>query len=205
MTSYGFAGKVEGGEGEVSVDLNWENPFYVVRPGYTNGKVSVSVEDGVVTAINPGAGRFLGLLNLANLPRRLLLDFSDVGSGFAFDTITGNVNLKNGIASTEDFAVDSTVADVLAVGRVDIRKKEFDQIVTVTPQVAGTMPIVSGLLMGTGVIPLVWLFERMFGSDIDKSISRQYHITGPWKKPTVERIDKEAAEDETDDGFDSDF
>jgi len=205
MTSYGFAGKVEGGEGEVSVDLNWENPFYVVRPGYTNGKVSVSVEDGVVTAINPGAGRFLGLLNLANLPRRLLLDFSDVGSGFGFDTITGNVNLKNGVASTEDFAVDSTVADVLAVGRVDIRKKEFDQIVTVTPQVAGTMPIVSGLLMGTGVIPLVWLFERMFGSDIDKSISRQYHITGPWKKPTVERIDKEAAEDETDDGFDSDF
>lgn len=194
MTSFGFGGKVKEGEGEIKLDLNWDNPFYVFRTGYTNGQIEVAVEDGVVTAVNPGAGRFLGLLSLTNLPRRLLLDFSDVGSGFGFDTITGIVNMKNGIATTKDFAVDSTVADVLAVGRVDIRKKEFDQIVTVTPQVAGTMPVVSGLLMGIGVVPLVWLFERMFGSDMDKSISRQYHITGPWVKPKVERIDKEENE-----------
>ena len=59
------------------------------------------------------------------------------------------------------------------------------------------MPVVSGLLMGTGVIPLVWLFERMFGSDLDKSMSRQYHISGPWDKPKVERIDKEKDSDQT--------
>lgn len=199
MTGFGFGGKFEEGDGEVKLDLNWDNPFYVFLPGYTNGKVDIALEDGVVTAINPGAGRFLGLLNLSTLPRRLLLDFKDVGSGFAFDTLTGKINLKKGIASTKALTVDSTVADILAVGRVDIRKKEFDQIVTVTPQVAGTLPVVSGLLMGTGVIPLVWLFERMFGSDMDKSISRQYHITGPWKKPKVERIDKEDDSEKTTD------
>lgn len=191
MTSLGFSGKFADGEGDVKLDVNWDNPFYVFRPGYTNGKLDIALEDGVITAINPGAGRFLGLLNLSTLPRRLLLDFKDAGSGFAFDTMTGIINLKNGIASSKGLAIDSTVADILAVGRVDVRNKEFDQIVTVTPQVAGTMPVISGLLMGTGVIPLVWLFERMFGSDMDKSISRQYHISGPWKEPKVERIDKE--------------
>ncbi len=201
MTSFGFAGKVEDGEGEVKLDLNWDNPFYVFRPGYTNGKLDLSFEDGVVTAINPGAGRFLGLLNLSTLPRRLLLDFSDVGSGFGFDSLKGNVSLKNGMASTDNMFVDSTVADVLAVGRVDVRNKKFDQIVTVTPQVAGTLPIVSGLLMGVGVIPIVWLFERMFGSDMDKSLSRQYHISGPWAEPKVERIDKEEETENFDDDF----
>jgi len=199
MTNFGFPGKVKDGDGTVKIDLSWKNPFYVFQPGYTNGSVEVAIEDGVVSAINPGAGRFLGLLNLSTLPRRLLLDFSDVGSGFGFDKITGKISLNNGVATSQNMAVDSTVADVLAVGRVDIRKKEFDQIVTVTPQVAGTMPIVSGLLMGTGVIPLVWLFERMFGSDIDKSISRQYHISGPWEKPNVDRIDKEEGKGQTTD------
>ena len=194
VTGMGFPGKFEDGEGEVKLDLNWDNPFYVFRPGYADGKLELDLEDGIISAINPGAGRFLGLLSLSNLPRRLLLDFSDAGSGFAFDTLTGNINLKNGVASTDDVAIDSTIADVLAVGRVDVRNKQFDQLVTVTPQVAGTMPIVSGLLMGTGVIPLVWLFERLFGSDMDKSLSRQYHISGPWAKPKVERIDK--AEDD---------
>lgn len=197
MANIGFPDKMEGGDGKVSVDLHWGYPFYVFQPAYTNGTVKVSVEDGVVKAINPGAGRFLGLLNLSTLPRRLLLDFDDVGSGFGFDKITGNITLKNGTATTDDLAVDSTVADILAVGRVDLRKKELDQIVTVTPQVAGTMPVVSGLLMGTGVIPLVWLFERMFGSDMDKSMSRQYHISGPWDKPKVERIDKEDDSEQT--------
>ena len=165
------------------------------RPGYTNGKLKIALEDGVVTAINPGAGRFLGILNISNLPRRLLLDFKDAGSGFAYDDVTGNIELNKGIARTDDLLVDSPVANILAVGKVDLRNKQLDQLVTVTPQVAGTMPVVGGLLMGTGVIPLVWLIERLFGSDMDEALSQQYHIKGPWAKPVVERIDKEKDED----------
>ncbi|MDH5447011.1 MAG: DUF3971 domain-containing protein [Gammaproteobacteria bacterium] len=193
---FGFPDKVKDGEGTISINFNWDNPFYVFRPGYTNGRINIKLEDGIVTAINPGAGRFLGLLNISTLPRRLLLDFKDAGSGFAFDEITGNIDLKNGVAKTTDLSVDSTIADILAVGKVDLRNKKLDQVVTVTPQIAGTMPVVSGLLMGTGVIPLVWLFERMFGSDMDRSLSRQYHISGPWSKPAVVRLDKDEDEDE---------
>ena len=42
------------------------------------------------SGLKPGAGRVLGLASLAELPRRLALDFSDLtDKGFAFDTVRG--------------------------------------------------------------------------------------------------------------------
>ena len=43
-----------------------------------SGTLRLVLEEGQLRDIEPGAGRMLGLLSVAQLPRRLSLDFSDV-------------------------------------------------------------------------------------------------------------------------------
>ena len=70
-------------------------PVYGGRAGHRrdalrtlNGTLSVSLQDGQLRDIEPGAGRMLGLLSVTQLPRRLALDFSDVtDEGLAFNVV----------------------------------------------------------------------------------------------------------------------
>src|SRR3546814_18629844 len=72
----------------------------------TNGRVDLEAEDGQLRAVKPGAGRVLGLLNFYALPRRLLLNFSDVvDEGLGFDHINGHFDLGGGAATTDDLTI----------------------------------------------------------------------------------------------------
>ena len=192
MLSYlGYKAIIKEGKGQGHFDLRWKAPPYAFNFGQLTGSLSVAVEDGNISKVEPGAGRLLGLLSLSNLPRRLLLDFSDQSDGLTFDDMKGKFTIKNGNAVTKDFLIDSTLAAVLVEGRTGLAAQDFDQIITVTPKASGTLPGVGWLLGGPQAVPLVWLFERLFGSDLDKSFSRQYRVTGTWEQPLIERIDKE--------------
>ena len=64
-----------------------------------NGTLKINLEDGRLRDIEPGAGRMLGLLSVAQLPRRLALDFRDVtDEGLAFNSIKGDFELRAGNA-----------------------------------------------------------------------------------------------------------
>ncbi|MGO8279672.1 AsmA-like C-terminal region-containing protein, partial [Rhizobium ruizarguesonis] len=65
-----------------------------------------------------------GVLSMQSLPRRLTLDFRDVFSeGFAFDAITGNAQIEQGIAKTDNLKMRGVNATVLMGGTADIVKE----------------------------------------------------------------------------------
>lgn len=196
LREFGYKAIIEGGVGQSHFDLTWQGPPHTFEFSELDGTMSVFVEDGNIVKVDPGAGRLLGLLSLAALPRRLLLDFRDMSDGMSFDKLAGTFRIRHGDAVTENLKIESPLADVVIVGRTGLHKKDFDQIVTVTPQASGTLPVVGGLLGGTQVGAIVLLFERLFGSDMDKSLSSQYRITGTWKEPSIERIDKEKSDED---------
>ena len=58
-----------------------------------------AIEAGQFLKAEPGAARLLGVLSLQSLPRRLALDFRDLfEEGFAFDSVTGDVAIAQGVA-----------------------------------------------------------------------------------------------------------
>ncbi len=68
-----------------------------------NGTLHVSLEDGRLRDIEPGAGRMLGLFSVAQLPRRLALDFRDVtDEGLAFNSVQGDFEVRAGNAFTQN-------------------------------------------------------------------------------------------------------
>ena len=191
---------IKAGKTRISIDAGWEGSPDEFSLDKLAGTFEIRVKKGQLLEVSPAAGRLFGLLSIQTLPRRLTLDFTDLfGKGLAFDKITGSFNIANGNAYTNDLHLTGPSADVLISGRTGLSDQDYDQLVTVTPQIANNLPLASALLgpVGIGVGAALYLADNMFGlidNNLNKMLSYQYTITGNWHNPKIEKV-KDPAED----------
>lgn len=189
---------IEAKRGEISANLAWPGGFDGDFPGRASGTLKVAAENGQLLNLQPGAGRVLGLLSVAALPRRLSLDFSDLtDKGLSFDSIRGDFELRDGNAYTSNLLLRGPAAEIGIAGRTGIGAHDYDQTAVVTGNVGATLPVAGALAGGPAVGAALLLFTQVFKEPL-KGIARGYYrITGPWEDPIVERVDaaqiKEAA------------
>jgi len=186
LTRFGFADVIRGAPGTLDASLEWPAAPWLVEPGKLSGTLSMDVGKGRFVDVQPGAGRLLGLVSLAALPRRLALDFSDFfGQGLSFDSIKGEFVMRRGVAETEDFHVAAPAADIALTGSTDLGKKTYDQEVRVTPNMSGTLPLVGGLAGGPAAAAILLVIQQALKKPMGNMTENTYHGTGPWAKPDI--------------------
>jgi len=181
---------LEGGQTMVRYDAWWPGPPAAFALDVLNGEMQFSIIDGRILNAEPGAGRVLGLISVAALPRRLALDFRDVfESGFSFDQASGTVILENGIAHTNDFVMESTAAMLSIEGSSDLKDKRFDYRMTVRPGVSQALPVIGAIAAGPGGAAAGLALQRLLRNALGDATEARYEISGPWLEPEVERLD----------------
>jgi len=136
------------------------------------------------------------VLSLQSLPRRLSLDFRDLfQEGFAFDSITGDVKIEQGVARTNNLRMRGVQALVLMEGNADIARETQDMRVVVVPEInAGTAALAYAVInpaIGLGA----FLAQAILKKPLTQAGTREFHVTGPWADPKVERVDHKFGED----------
>ncbi|MGH8307241.1 MAG: YhdP family protein [Gammaproteobacteria bacterium] len=189
LQAFGFAPGITGDSGEAQAQLTWQGgPLADILPTLS-GKLHIKLEDGQLLEVKPGAGRIFGLLSINALPRRLLLNFSDVlGKGLGYDSIEGNFTLKDGDAYTTDLTVAGPAAKIHMVGRTGLAKHDFDEAVLVVPSVGSTLPVLGALAAGVGVGAVVFLLTEIFKKPISEAGEMRYHLTGTWDNPVLTKV-----------------
>jgi uncharacterized protein YhdP len=190
LAELGLDPAIEGEAATVSASVYWDSAPTAAWLDYLNGEVSLSVETGTLREVDPGAGRVVGLMSIAALPRRLLLDFRDVfEDGFAFDEIGGSFRIIDGNAYTNDLKFGGPAAEIGVVGRTGLRDRDYSQQIVVTAEPSNMLPTVGGLLAGAGVGAALLIFTRLFKEPL-KGIGRaSYCLSGDWEEPVVTPID----------------
>ena len=183
---------VRKGETDLEIDAIWPGAPMDFKLENLSGSLTLGIKKGQLLDVEPKAGRLFGLLSIQSLPRRLSLDFTDLfGKGMAFDTIDGSFQIANGQAYTNDLHLSGPSADVVITGRTGLADQDYDQLVTVTPQIADSLPVAGALFgpVGIGVGAVLYLAGEMFGTlhGIDNMLSYQYTITGSWNNPVIEK------------------
>lgn len=178
MKDLGYVNTIADGVGTVNVALNW--PASLLDPDlhHIEGSVNLHLENGRILDIEPGgAARLLGLFSLQTLPRRLMLDFSDLFSkGLKFDIIKGNFNIEQGDAYTSNLQLIGPNANVLLKGRIGLGAQDYDQKVKVTPHITDTTILLSIITSQ----PLLFLFQQLLKQDIEAATSFEYTLSGKW-------------------------
>jgi uncharacterized protein (TIGR02099 family) len=194
LETFGYSNSgVNKGETHLTIDANWLGTPMDFSLDKLNGALSMQIAQGQFLDIEPAAGRLFGLLSLQALPRRLLLDFSDLlGKGMAFDSIQGSFLIENGNAHTEDLIMKGPSVDILITGRAGLTVKDYDQKAIVTPQISDSLAVATGFLgpVGIGVGTVLYLAGNMFEplqDSINKLMKYEYSITGSWDSPVIEK------------------
>jgi uncharacterized protein (TIGR02099 family) len=194
VQALGMGAVIKRGRGHLQGMLSWPGSPMGFQIKGLDGQMLMEVESGQFLKLDAGAGRLLGILSLQSLPRRLILDFRDVFlEGFAFDNISGDIQLENGVASTNNLRMRSVQAAALLEGRADINHETQDIRVVVVPEInAGTASLAYATInpmLGLGSF-LAQVFLR---KPLAEANTREFHITGSWDDPQVEEIGRDEA------------
>ncbi|MDP3294239.1 MAG: AsmA-like C-terminal region-containing protein [Nevskia sp.] len=150
------------------------------------GTIDIEVERGSLKAVEPGAGRVLGLINLYALPRRLLFDFRDVvADGLGFDQLQGSFKLAAGDAVTDDLNIDGPSLKVEMRGRIGLAARDYDQKVTVFPDISTGVTVGATLLGGPIAGGILLVAQQLFDKPFNLLGKFSYRVTGSWDDPTV--------------------
>ena len=190
-----FDQAVSGEAADLTANLYWDAPPGDGWLDHINGEVGIFVETGTLREVDPGAGRVVGLMSIAALPRRLALDFRDVfEEGFAFDEISGSFRIVDGNAYTNTLKFSGPAAEIGVVGRTGLGARDYRQQIVVTTEPGNMLPTVAALIAGPGAGAALFVFTKLFKEPL-KGIGRaSYCLTGDWDAPTVEPIERDAIE-----------
>ncbi len=190
MSMMDISSVLAGGQTILQYDAWWPGPPAAFALAQLNGEMKFNVIDGKILNADAGAGRVVGLLSIAALPRRLALDFRDVfGTGFNFDQAGGTLTLENGTAYTEDVVLDSTAASIEIQGSSDLVAQEFDYVMTVRPGVGKTLPALGAVIGGPGGAAAGLALQGLLQKSLGDATEVRYTIRGPWSSPTVEPVE----------------
>jgi uncharacterized protein YhdP len=192
LSAFGYDGLVDGGRTRDELDASWPGSPTALSLATMDGTLKVQVNDGrIPEASSPGVGRLLGLVSLADLPRRLTLDFGDVfGKGLGFDTISGDFRLADGNATTDNLIIKGPAANISVTGRTGLRARDYDQQMVVVPHVGNSLPVVGAVVGGPLGAAAGFAVQGLLGKGLNKAASARYRITGSWDDPKMTLVEK---------------
>lgn len=183
----GYPDVVRGGQASLSGRLDWQGaPTRIDYPSLS-GNMTLEAGAGQFNKLEPGVGRLLGILSLQALPRRITLDFRDVFSeGFAFDRISGSIEVADGVMRTEDLEIRGPSARVRMSGTANVVAETQDLRVLVQPTLSESVAIGAAAgLLNPAVGVVTYLAQKMLSDPIEKLFAFEYAVTGAWSDPQV--------------------
>lgn len=194
IEGFGFGKRIDGGKGELKFEAAWPGSPAAFEIGALEGTLSAVVKDGKLAEVEPGAGRVLGLLSVAELPRRLMLDFRDFfSSGFAFNRIGGTVRFGDGQARSDDIVIDGPAAELRIQGRSNLREQTHDQRIEVLPKTGNLLPAVGAIAGGPVGAAVGAVANAVLRGPLGEMNAKSYRVTGTWQDPKVEVTEHQSA------------
>lgn len=189
LSRSGYPNSVKYGSGKLDGTFSWDGAPSDFSYAGLNGTLNLDTGKGQFLQIDPGAGKLLSIMSLQSLPRHIALDFADVFSkGFAFDSIAGTAQIKQGMLSSNDFKIFGSAAKVTMQGQVDLNQETQNLRVRILPTVGNSVSLLGAFAAGPAVGIGVFLANKILREPLDKLVSFEYNVTGSWAEPNVEKV-----------------
>ncbi|WP_027467550.1 YhdP family protein [Deefgea rivuli] len=189
LTRFGYPEAMTKAPLHFAGDANWQGVPWSPKLNSLQGQFKIDVGAGRFVQVDPGVGRFLTVLNLQAIPRRLKLDFDDVISqGFAFERITGDAQMEFGVAKTKNLLIDAPSAKVRFQGEANFVAGTQNIVVRIVPAVADTVAL--GVAVINPIFGLAtFAAQKILNQDpIGELVSFEYLIDGAMRDPQVKKL-----------------
>lgn len=192
LDALGYSRLVQGGGLSASAQLGWIGAPGDFDWGQVDGRLALNLSKGRLLEVEPGAGRLFGLLSLAEIPRRLALDFSDFfKSGLGFNAMSGDFVITAGQAVTENFLIDAPAAQIHIRGRTGLKTRDYDQIIEILPNAGSMLPAIGAVTAGPAGAVVGAVAQAVLRRPLSEMARIVYHLGGTWAEPQMQEIERD--------------
>ncbi len=187
LTRMGLPDTIKAGKGSLQGRAAWIGSPWTINVPTLAGQLKMDMSKGQFLKIEPGrAGRFFNVLSLQALPRLLTLDFRDIFSdGFAFDSLSGDAQINDGVLASKNLQMKSVLALVSIDGSVDLAKETQSLHVLVLPDInAGGVSLLATLINPV-VGAATYLAQLVLRRPVVAAATKEYSIQGSWQEPQI--------------------
>ncbi len=184
LAANGYAPSMASNRAIFVTELQWPGSPAFFSSAHLSGRMDLLVEEGRFNQNSSGQGalRLVSFINLTAVFRRLRFSDDLLRSGLAYDEISGSFDLEDGLMTIKDRLVMSGPSSLYQItGEVDLDSETIEGEMFVTLPVSNNLPWI-GLL--TANIPLAvgaYLFDQIFGDQVDSLSSAVYTLSGPFE------------------------
>lgn len=190
LSFFGLITPIKDASFDINADVHWRGVPWQPQIDSLNGTLKSRLGRGLLTDLGGGrAGQLLRLVSFDALLRKLQLDFSDTFSrDFAFDSIRGSANIKNGVMHTSDLVIDGLAADIAMSGNVDLVRRQIAMEAVITPEISATVGVATAFAINPVVGAAVFAASKILGPLWSKVSLIRYQITGSLDQPAIHEV-----------------
>jgi len=195
IAKWGSKNSVEGGQGKLTANAEWDGSPFNPKYETLTGKVNLNLEKGRLLEVDTSGAQILDVLSLQSLFRFATLDLQGslgniVSKGTPFNNINASFDISSGLAQTKQFNMSLDQARVTMTGQINIPKQTQDLRVTIFPTIDAT----AGSLAAFAINPIVGLGvlvgQYLITNQINRNLQSDYLVQGSWDKPEVIPLDQ---------------
>ncbi|MFT5575126.1 MAG: hypothetical protein ACI89D_000641 [Bermanella sp.] len=191
LQAWQFERVMESRSGSADLDLRWNAAPDMIATKVLSGNMAIRFDKGrFLRGSDTASGtlRMVGLLNFANIIRRLQFNFRDVfEKGIHYDKIQGSMQLQDGVMRIPGaIAIDGPSSTFRISGSLDFNTDQTDMELLATLPVGSNLPWVAALISGLPVAVGVYIASKVFKEQVDRVSSIAYRVRGPWQNPDLQ-------------------
>lgn len=184
---------IKDGDGTVQAALFWGDFPWSFDKRNIRGQFNVDLRKGRFISLKSRSAKLLELLSLQSISRlsRLDLDlFGAVKEGFAFDSLTGRMNLSQGKLELDNYQIKGPAGAISLKGWIDIKDETLDLIAVVDPNLDMSGAAIAAYftvnpMVGVGALLTQWLMQIPMSSHL----SVTYAVTGKIDDPQLKELE----------------
>lgn len=184
LTANGIAPSLNSSSARFETDLSWPGSPAFFAGAHLSGNILMDIDEGRFEQVagSSGALKLISIINFDAIMRRLRFSDDLLRRGLAYDSIDGNLTLDDGQVKIVDRLVISGPSSLYQItGELNLDDQTINGEMYLTLPVSANIPWL-GLL--TANIPLAvgaYLFDRIFGDQVNNLTSAVYTLQGPWE------------------------
>lgn len=182
LSANGYAPSLESDRATFVTEVSWPGSPAFFSSEHLSGRIDLLVEEGRFNRNSGGQGalRLVSFINLTAIFQRLRFSDDLLRRGLAYDEISGRFSLDDGLMHIEDRLLITGPSSLYQItGDLNLATEIIEGEMFVTLPVSNNLPWI-GLL--TANIPLAvgaYLFDQIFGDQVDSLSSAVYTLSGP--------------------------
>lgn len=189
MTGLGLISPLAKTPAEVDFRLAWQDQPFDVDVESLKGYATITTQAGRITNVSDKGTRFLSVLSLQSLVKRLSLDFSDVfNDGLPYSSMQASLQIADGAINNSDFLLNSSSGKITGNGYIDLVTETINYNLSFFPDVTSSLPILTAFAVTPTTALAVFALSKLLEPVVEVITELKFNVSGDLDNPVFTEV-----------------